>query len=295
MEVSESKTNAILKRAVTVFAIGSIAVCCVLLAVELLRLYLIKNREFVAIPEHLKFDEKKGVLKKYFGFNRLYEPTTVKFFQDILKPGWYCVDCGANEGYFSVIAADLVKPHGKVFAIEPSPVNVDLLTETIKLNHMEDIVQILPIGAGHKNETMDFYDCSMNRMISRFGSRVWMCPPSMTKKIQVPVMRLEEAIDLEGRNDRVLVKIDAENFEEQVLSGCSSWLDRNYIWVVEMFYWKKSGKRIVQLFESKGYKIGFIPFELVGLADVAVPIRWRKPSGTYIVNAIFVPKIYINE
>lgn len=48
-----------------------------------------------------------------------FEPVETRFIRQTLKPGMTFVDVGANIGWFSLNAASLVGPEGRVFAFEP--------------------------------------------------------------------------------------------------------------------------------------------------------------------------------
>ena len=50
-----------------------------------------------------------------------YEPLLTGYFVEHLRPGAVFVDVGANCGYFSMLAAGLVGPSGRVFSFEPNP------------------------------------------------------------------------------------------------------------------------------------------------------------------------------
>lgn len=52
----------------------------------------------------------------------------------LLERGQCCLDVGANIGYYSVLAAHLVGPQGRVVAFEPEPDNFALLQANIELN-----------------------------------------------------------------------------------------------------------------------------------------------------------------
>ena len=56
-----------------------------------------------------------------------------------LRPGSTFVDCGANIGFFTVIASRLVGPTGKVFAIEMMPVTSDRLRQHVEANELTNV------------------------------------------------------------------------------------------------------------------------------------------------------------
>jgi FkbM family methyltransferase len=72
----------------------------------------------------------------YFG---VWEPHLTAYFQRVLKRGDIFVDIGANIGYYSLLAAQLVGPDGEVIAIEASPKIFASLIENIRRNRCTNI------------------------------------------------------------------------------------------------------------------------------------------------------------
>jgi len=73
---------------------------------------------------------------------------TLKFIEKHLKPGGTFVDVGANVGLFSLLAARVAGPGGKVIAIEPAPVAAAALRATVRANGLEALVQVEEVAAG---------------------------------------------------------------------------------------------------------------------------------------------------
>jgi len=63
-----------------------------------------------------------------------YEPLETVLVRKWLRPGGCFVDVGANWGYYSLLASDLVGTSGQVIACEPHPVLFDLLQRNLALN-----------------------------------------------------------------------------------------------------------------------------------------------------------------
>ena len=65
-----------------------------------------------------------------------YEPQETCVARSILRPGDVFVDVGANCGYFTLLAAGLVGPSGRVVAVEAHPEIYETLRRSLGLNHL---------------------------------------------------------------------------------------------------------------------------------------------------------------
>ena len=68
----------------------------------------------------------------------IWEPVETALLLRWLRPGDVFVDVGANIGYFSLLAANVVGPQGAVFAFEPDPDNYRLLRANAALNRLSE-------------------------------------------------------------------------------------------------------------------------------------------------------------
>lgn len=68
-----------------------------------------------------------------------YENEKVKIFKKFVKKGRVVFDIGANVGYYSLLAANLVGPSGKVFAFEPLRSNFEHLKKNADINFYRNI------------------------------------------------------------------------------------------------------------------------------------------------------------
>jgi precorrin-6B methylase 2 len=73
---------------------------------------------------------------------RAYEPMTTLAFHTLVQPGDRVVDVGAHVGYFTLLAARLCGPNGRVFAFEPHPDNFRLLERNIRENGAENVTAV---------------------------------------------------------------------------------------------------------------------------------------------------------
>jgi FkbM family methyltransferase len=145
-----------------------------------------------------------------------YEPTNVRRFRKILAPGMAVIDVGANIGFFSLLAASLVGPSGKVAAIEPHPVNFALLSETIRRNRL-DHVQAHCIGLGASPGSGKIYQADQVTFPNRTATMVR--NNDTDREHPVTVRALDDCIDEWGFDTVDLLKVDVDGFELEVLAG----------------------------------------------------------------------------
>jgi len=81
--------------------------------------------------------------------SRDYEAHVRQALRDHVREGDLVVDVGANVGAIALLAAMLVKPSGRVIAIEPNPDNLQLLYRGIVLNGYTN-VEVLPYAASNR-------------------------------------------------------------------------------------------------------------------------------------------------
>jgi len=142
---------------------------------------------------------------------RCYEPGITAVVRRHLGPGMTFVDVGANVGYFSILASELVGPSGRVVAVEPSSENCRLLLLSIEGNALDNVV-LYPVGAGaergwahlsnHIGSNASFVAAGGRELSRGYGT-------------VVPVFPLDELVG--GRVD--MVKIDVEGAEGLAMVG----------------------------------------------------------------------------
>lgn len=72
---------------------------------------------------------------------RNFEPLSIKYFAESVKPGQTVIDVGANFGFYTAIASSLVEQSGKVFSFEPSPETNEILRLNTTTMTNVDIIQ----------------------------------------------------------------------------------------------------------------------------------------------------------
>jgi FkbM family methyltransferase len=143
-----------------------------------------------------------------------YEPEMSALVTGLLRPGDVFVDIGANEGYFSTLAATVVGD-GRVFAVEPQGRLIPVIEENLKLNGASNAT-VSHLALADRNATATIHlQASVNTGVSGLfnpGRRG-------TGTETVPTMTLDDYFAANGIGRVRLMKVDCEGGEKLVLEG----------------------------------------------------------------------------
>src|SRR6478609_5210120 len=83
-----------------------------------------------------------------------WDPSISGLMQRVLRPGMTFVDAGANIGWFSVLGSRLVGRQGRVFAVEPDQLNLQILRANLERHDCSNVT-VLPIAAWSERTKID--------------------------------------------------------------------------------------------------------------------------------------------
>jgi len=148
----------------------------------------------------------------------------MRFLQRFLRPGDVAADVGANIGVYSMLAASLVGPEGSVVAFEPDPLNVDRLRRQVQRNQLSQLHIVEAAVAERCSEL--FLKAGKDSL-----SSIAMGP---SEGIAVAAVSLDNYF--ESRRPPIYIKVDVEGYEEAVVRGASSLMQRNFplVWQLEL-------------------------------------------------------------
>jgi FkbM family methyltransferase len=145
-----------------------------------------------------------------------YEMDVSRIFKKVLRPGDIAVDIGANVGWFSMLAASLVGPSGKVFSFEPSISNVTKLKANADLNNFKNI-EIVGAAMSDGIRTAIFY---LNPD-GNGGHALWDMHINTKKKSELVTIKTTTIDERFSSLAPRLIKIDTEGHENRVLAGAT--------------------------------------------------------------------------
>lgn len=171
------------------------------------------------------------------------EPGTIAWLKAQLKPGEVFCDVGANIGCYTLYAARIVGPTGKVFAFEPHLVNAVSLMRNIQANGYADRASVLTCALrgprfslrypGSYGAVLPFNYRALDAGSS--GSQLEHCTGEDGRDFAPAMVELKMAITLGelipmGVIDKPhLVKIDVDGNEADILRGLLTH-DSGHLW-----------------------------------------------------------------
>jgi FkbM family methyltransferase len=150
-------------------------------------------------------------------FTGRYEPQETLLLRDLLQPGNVFIDVGANWGYYTLAAAHMVGPEGRVVAFEPEPRLFALLRANIDANTLRQVL-LQPFAIGPRQERVPFSAFKAedgNWGLSHAVDR----DRADEADFESESLPLDDALDAASVGAAQLVKIDVEGAETGVLSG----------------------------------------------------------------------------
>lgn len=157
-----------------------------------------------------------------------YEPHVTKMFRQYVKPGMHILDIGANIGYFTMLAASLVKSSGSVMAIEPNPENAKLIELSRRANKF-DQVTIVQAGAGRALGLLVLNTAYSNGTTSDLSDD----PSQLAYATTVPCLRIDDNVPADKQIG--FIKIDIEGAEYNALLGASALIKRCHPVIISEF------------------------------------------------------------
>lgn len=155
----------------------------------------------------------------YFGYDN-EESRSYDRLLNLVKPGFLCIDVGANIGYVSMRMGSAQRDV-TVIGFEPDPLNYFRAKENLALNHFDNI-SIHHLGLGEqKGEAVMEIRTAGNLGGNRIGK-------SGTSGEKVPITTLDLFFDQRERTAIDLIKIDVEGYELKVLKGAKKILSADH-------------------------------------------------------------------
>lgn len=141
-----------------------------------------------------------------------WEPAETQVVRSLIRDATTFVDIGANIGYYTLLAAQLVGPQGRVVAFEPCPSNLSILRRNIDFNRYRNITVVsnaVSNSSGIARLEVDPESSGTHRLSVPTASR---------NSISVETVSLDDYFA--GSDTQIdFIKLDAEGAEPLILAG----------------------------------------------------------------------------
>jgi FkbM family methyltransferase len=180
----------------------------------------LKKREVIRkvnnYPMILNFEEEG--LSRHLMVHREREVAETETIKRIVKPGMCILEIGANVGYYTILMGKLVGKNGKIYAYEPYPRSVDILTRNVRLNGLADIVEVHNSAVSSENAIKKLY---LGKASNVHGLINYKTGDNDADYIEVETEDIREILVSAGRRID-LIRMDIEGHERELFSRLSS-------------------------------------------------------------------------
>ncbi|WP_019948788.1 FkbM family methyltransferase [Hymenobacter aerophilus] len=185
------------------------------------------------------------------------------FLEKIVRPGFVCLDIGANLGYYSVALSRLVGPTGRVLAVEPIPAFQAIWHDNVQLSSYDNLT-LLPYALGSENTTVQMGTPERAGLLHHGMTKIAASSPTETyaRTYEVPMRVPDELLADLPRLD--FVKCDVEGFESVVFANMQATLRRCRPLIQTELNGLENRRQVVALLAELGYK----PFVLSARSEL---------------------------
>jgi FkbM family methyltransferase len=208
---------------------------------------------------------------------RLHEEVLERFLRQHLKAGDTFLDIGANYGHFTLLAASLVGPRGRIYAFEPIP-NLAELIRNSSTSLQLDNVEVFSCALGEREDAIALHINAADDGMSTVRNVQF----KNGRPISVALRRGDDVLKDKPMPGTVFLKMDVEGYEPEALRGLSETLARRVRHaVIEVTpEWIGGADGVAQLFDAmNAWGLSPQPFGRGSFPGFPMPTRGMAPDS----------------
>jgi len=159
-----------------------------------------------------------------------WENWITKVFIQQIKPGDTVIEVGANCGYYTLLAASLVGPAGKVYAFEANSDLCELLFKSIEINGFLDRCEVVNKAVSNKEGILTLSKLKehlgSSSVAYSFTGKNTARQHDSTEQVNVESISLDTFMSQRRIHNVDFIKIDAEGSEPFIFEGSQATFDR---------------------------------------------------------------------
>jgi FkbM family methyltransferase len=167
------------------------------------------------------FVDAGEIIGRYIYYFGLWEPNVTNWICERLCPGDVFIDVGANVGYYSLLASQLVGDSGRVIAIEPLSELFHVLTQNLWRNNVRN-VRTVNVAAWDVEDEVAIFTWPARPPGYTSVMPLWAKAWNLERHGQVHAKPLSTILQAGEMKAARIIKIDVEGAEWHVLSGMKS-------------------------------------------------------------------------
>lgn len=151
-----------------------------------------------------------------------HERGETEFLESIAAEGMNAIDIGANIGITSMALARKIGKAGKVYSFEPTPEYFNILRKNVRLNGLEDVVNVRELAVTDQVGRACFYQKGLSTGI---------VPEEGAERFEVRTVNVDRFLNEEKIERIDLINMDCEGSELLALKGAIETLRRNEVMI----------------------------------------------------------------
>jgi FkbM family methyltransferase len=181
-----------------------------------------------------------------------YEDENQTLFREHVRTGAIVFDIGANVGFFTLLASQLVGPTGRVVAFEPFPAALRHLRRHLALNDVRNVT-VVEAAVSASPGTAHF----------RSHEELTMGRLSESGELAVDVVSLDDLCQRDKIPVPGVIKIDVEGEELNILRGAERILRERRPLILLATHGADVHEACCRLLTEHGYRLEELPYDMV--------------------------------
>jgi len=136
------------------------------------------------------------------------------FLKKIIRPGFTCLDIGANLGYYSTFLSRLVGAAGKVMAVEPVPLFQEIWKENVRASGLANLT-MWPYALGGQNTRIQMGTPERDGLLHHGMTKIMSSAQDSYARTYEVEMKIPDELFI-NLNRLDFVKCDVEGYEYEV-------------------------------------------------------------------------------
>ncbi|MFC6996774.1 FkbM family methyltransferase [Rufibacter roseus] len=175
------------------------------------------------------------------------------FLRKIIRPGYTCLDIGANLGYYSTFLSKLAGPTGKVLAVEPVPLFGRIWAENVRASGINNLT-LLPYALGGENTTIEMGTPLRNGLVHHGMTKIASSANEEYAQTYQVEMRVPDEL-FAGLDRLDFIKCDVEGYEHQVFQHLQETIKKFKPLIQTELNGAENRQKVVAILTSLGYGV----------------------------------------